>query len=470
MKSQTQTIVLLVAIAGLVGVVAYVRNSVSIKAPPKNESGGTSPESSIGPEPKLEFPVTVVEGAGEFEIHEAGHFDFHFLNSNPEPVEMGFQWKSCKCAKVEAMLVPAETHQAHRAKSVAASASLVVEPVGRILNLLALAVVVEPALQAGWREIVDRASNWQTLMDNDAQGPQERSMTVPAKTSGIVRMSWTGERLGPQRLVAKLWVQWVGDPKSRGGDTSLEVPIVLVPPLRVQPDSVTIPDLRPNQSHDFEFLCWSSTRPSYKIESVQEESGSKCFRFSTQRLQGEELKKASETLNKQMPTRALCVYRVTGTAHERLPDGQQLDLGPFSRRILVKSDIGEVEPLAVKLKGTVRGEIRVGADENRDKVDLKSFEANQGTRAMVILESERLGFNLSIKDKSPAFLDVQLERKPTQSGEVGQRWALRVTVPPRLAFGELPPESAIILVTDSQPPRQIRIPVVGRGKVGLGTR
>jgi hypothetical protein len=58
----------------------------------------------------------------------------------------------------------------------------------------------------------------------------------------------------------------------------------------------------------------------------------------------------------------------------------------------------------------------------------------------------------------PSFLEVTL-KEADKVGLEGKRWKLTVKVPPNRAA--LPEDGIIILETNDQPPRKVRIPVTG---------
>jgi hypothetical protein len=172
-----------------------------------------------------------------------------------------------------------------------------------------------------------------------------------------------------------------------------------------------------------------------------------------------------DQLAKQQESRVLCGYRVDVTVHERISDRVQLELGPFLRRLQLATDLME-EPIGPLLSGVVRGEVQVGTPEDNDRIDLKSFPAEQGTRKQVPIITEP-GTDLigEAIECDPDFLKVQLvQRQPAKDGN-GASWALQVEVPPGRAFGTLPLQSAIYLQLRGNPPRRIRIPVVGNAYV-----
>jgi hypothetical protein len=452
MKSQTQALVLIIVLVGLVGGVTFVRNWISTK--PTQDGPLPPPTSNY----QLSFPVQEAEGVADHEIQRPGHYDFWFKNANPHAVEVGLEWKNCKCSEVDIrLLTPEEEAQVER---------LGLD--GSTISVLEASGGVFPALgpAAALHQEVQRFSNQpESLKRMASEEGKVIPAVVPAQAAGFIRLRWVGRQLGPELLQAKLWGQAPGDQRTREEGPSLRVPVVLVAAIRLSQETVTLDDLLPNDQRRFEFLCWSSTRSQFKLESVKEESGNPCFVTSATPLTGKDLDKAVQELKKPQgpPTQVLCGYRVRVTVNERLPNnGPQLDLGPFDRKIAVTTD-QDPQPLLVTVKGVVRGEITVGTEDSRDKIILKSFSAKKGTSMTVPLESTQPGLKLKIDSVKPDYLEADLEEKGDQGGG-RKRWDLRVTVPPRDVGGMLQ-DSAVILKTESQPPRFIRIPVLGRATV-----
>lgn len=452
MKSQVQVFMLVVAFVVLIGGVAFVRNWIFT---PSEEVVDTTPTPAVTP---LEFPIKVAEGHPEYEVHADGHHDFWFQNPSPQAVEIGLDRTSCTCSHVGVRVLTPEEITLIRQKYLGSTAPVLEGSGGALPTLGPVA-----ALQRNPPKLLDQPDRWQALKDAKS-GHVETVVSIPAHGAGLVRLSWQGRQVGPQRLTATVWVQVAGDSHSRGGRTTLEVPVLFVNPVQVYPEKVPAMTLGPNGKHQFECLCWSSTRPDFQLLSVREEDDNPCFVCTMSRLTGDALNQAAAKLSAQLPLQLLSAYRIAVTVYERLPGkSTQLDLGPFQHHLILKTNQADFDTLTVTVPGTVRGDITVGVGDSRDKIRLPTFPAARGTTATVPIQANHPGLKLVIDSRRPDYLKVALHEHP---GEEGKRWDLTVTVPPGRAAGQMPPESVVILKTQTQPPRLIRIPVVGRAKIG----
>jgi hypothetical protein len=227
----------------------------------------------------------------------------------------------------------------------------------------------------------------------------------------------------------------------------------------VQPPVQKVPDLMPGGQQSVELLCCSTTRDHFKVE-VKELGGDPNFVCQWHPLTKEERDKLVEGINMpgRKPTQIKSGYRVTVTIYEELK-GKHLDMGPFQHTLVLANDL-DFE-LKAELQGTVRGEVQVGTADDRDRIDLGYFRADDGASRTVPLDCARSGLELEVDSKEPSYLEVQ----PLGGGKVlpegGKRWELTVAVPRNLPGDRLPEHSAIILKTKDKPPRRIRIPVVG---------
>jgi hypothetical protein len=469
MKSHTQTLLLVVVLVGLIGGVTFVRNWISSKA----TTVGPTPDP--GKEIWIKFPSTVAGGSREFEAQLPGHHDFEFENDNPETVELGLDSKNCRCSEVEALILSAEEQKKiEREKALAEVAGVLEAPACplQVLGHLAGMNDVE-------RRFLERADHWQSLLGKEESkaAAVETVASVPAQAHGYVRLTWRGKKPGFQKLIATVWTQRPGDPKTRGGRVELTVPVHSLAPIRVHPETVQVPDLKPNQTFKFDCYCFSSTRSEFKLLEAKEETDNPCFQCTVTHLNGPEFDKAVSTLrevpalNSGAPVLVLCAYRISVTVHERLPNnGPQLELGPFARKLLLATDQEEYQYLPVAVNGVVRGEVTVGTDESRDKIVLKTFDSARGASATVPVETTIPGLKLAIQSWEPDYLVVSLDQRVGQGPEGGARWDLKVTVPRSRAVGPMPENSAVILKTGSEPPRMIRVPIKGRATVSLDGR
>ena len=458
MKSQTQTLVLVAVLIGIIGGLAFISNWIWTKSSDRKESE----DETMGLE--IEFPVKAVEGYPIYEAHSRGHHDFLFHNNNAQPVELGAEWKNCQCSQVKVLVLGPEEERKIRIQFPAAAAALVPNAAGGGLILLGTLTgfhhQVHGSLEAPerWTVLMDESSGRQTSTSDEST----LGVLIPENASGFVRLAWRGEKPGSKALLAKVWVQAPGNPKTRGEKTDLMINAVLVPPVQVQPEKIDVSNLNPGERHDFELLCWSATRPGFKLESVREETGNPCFVTSCTPLTGDDLARAVATQSEKGPVRMLTAYRIKGTVYERAAgNGPALDLGPFVHYLALTTDQPEVPPVRVPISGTVRGDITVGTDEARDRIVLKTFVRTKDKEEVVPVETNQPGLGLHVAGWEPKYLEVELKEKGTQA-DGRRRWTLRVKVPRNKASGLMPPDSAVILETDSQPPRRIRVPIIGR--------
>ena len=451
MKSQAQVFMLVVAFVVVIGGIAFVRNWIFTQPEEVPETSAT-PE--VAP---LDFPIKVAEGHPEYEVHAEGHHDFWFQNANAQAVEIGLDRTSCTCSHVGVRVLTAEEAKIIRQDYVGGAAPVLEGSAGLLPTLGPVA-----AMRRQPSKLLDQPDRWLALKDARS-GQVDSVVDIPAHGAGLVRLNWQGRQVGPQRLTATVWVQAAGDSHTRGGRTTLEVPVLFVNPAQVYPETLPAITLEPNGHHQFECLCWSSTRPDFQLLSVREDNENPCFVCTFSRLTGAALTEAATKLSPQLPMRVLSAYRLVVNVYERLPGkGSQLALGPFQHHLVLKTNQADFETLTVNVPGTVRGDIHVGTGDSRDKIRLPTFPASRGTTATVPIEANHPGLKLAIDSFKPDYLVVELREHP---GEEGKRWDLKVTVPPGRAAGEMPPESAVILKTQTEPPRLIRIPVLGRAKL-----
>jgi hypothetical protein len=456
MKSQTQIFVLIVAIVVLVGGITFVRNWFSSKQD-STDDGVNAPAI----ETRLDFNEKVAPGTRECEINGQGHYDFWFQNPNDFAVEIGLDKKSCTCAHVDAFVLTPEEEQLLRKKMAFSAPTVVLDASASALHSLA---GIAATLDQDGKNFLSQSERWQKLLDKD----DTSLMKVPAKTTGIVRLSWRGEKPGGQRLGANVWGQLAGQTKTRNPVATLEVPVTIVPPIQVFPETEAAFTLEPAQSYEFTCLCWSSTRPKFRIKTAREETEDPCFHCSFALLTGEELKKWITTLNANLskttqptPTEVLCMYQVRVKVEERLPGGPQMAMGPFMRKVVLTTDQEDFPSLTINVQGIVRGDFKIGTEDDQHRVILKTFSARRGTSVTVPIVTNLTGVVLQVKSKKPDYLLVHLQAKQRETGDVGQRWDLLVTVPPGRAAGPLARDSEIILSSQGQSYRMIRIPVRG---------
>jgi hypothetical protein len=452
----TQTLLLIVVLVGLIGGVTFVRNWLATTKQSGPDPNGKPPRNSI------EVPYPIAPVVTEQEVHSRGHHDFYFQVSSAEPVEVGVEWTSCKCAKVEVLTLASEEETGfqsliqqwtdYQRKSRSA-------PYPDVRGLDTLLQKISKFLAQ------QKDDRWTVLASAEKQN---QSVTLPGKSCGFFRLTWQNKNPGLVVHGSKIWQQDPGDPKTKNPDqVDLRIPLAVVQPLRVYPDkTVKVPDLNPNQDYSFEAVCWSSTRPAFKLLSVKEESGDPCFVTTVTPLAGEALQKAAELLEKEASARhVLSAYRIDVTIHERLPNnGKQLDLGLFHRKLIFATNQEDIPTLELAVEGVVRGDVTVGTESERDKIVLKTFPARKGKEVSVPLESNQPDMRLTIDSRKPDYLKVNLVERTDAAAPGRKRWDLRVTVPPNGPAGQLV-DCYVKLKTNTE--RYIRIPVVGRATFDL---
>jgi hypothetical protein len=430
MKPVSQIALAMLAVVALVAGITFVKQyQVDGGAPaPVTPTSQASPGKQAA-EVRLHFPTTIWEwkpaADGQFEQRSKGSRDFWFQNDNAVPVELGLKSKSCKCSDVSACVLPPD--QAKRYREASANGGV-------------------PAIPL----------NPQPLEVDELKG-----VTVGPGEGGVVRLAWEDKKEPSEQdrselLVVEVWAQAAG-----GGPKTvnrLELPVTFVPALRVTPPIIPLGDLGLGDEKTAEFKCWSSTRAKFSV-TAKERSGEPCFTCSCTPLASE----ARKDLEKATNSHVLDGYLVRVTVHERLSDTVQMELGPFGRRIDLKSDAG-IEPTSVLVTGVVRGDVTVGTEDDKGRIMLGFFSAKRGITKSVKLTAHRPGLDLRVERVEPEGNPLKVKsltklEPPLPGGR--SKWELSIEVPPGTLSGALPDHSAVRLAMPGNPPRYIRIPVVG---------
>jgi hypothetical protein len=457
--SRFQTVIVILVFAGIVGGLTFVRQWLSPPVPPPVPP--KLPTSGDVQKTHLTFLVPEEGPDGkdwidtfEFEIRPArGHHDFWFRNDNDEPVVTGIDYLSCsKCVTVDLRLLTEEQSQKYRQWLPKAAAAHLAGIPGGVCNL---AGTVAATFQET-DDFLKPSDSWHYLKAGE---DEVQTLTIPAKTSGLVRLGWVGVKVGKERARADLWTELVGKNEPRG-HVKLVMPMMFVAPLIVYPAREQV-ELGPGDHKTLNFYCWSDTNAGFHLQA-NEKDHHPCFTCSWAPLSRDELRDMGKTLRGQTLPTAIFGYRVLVTVSERAPNGQQLDLGDFSREIMLTSPDLDFTPgkneFSIALKGKVQGDLTVGAAAEKDKVDLGIYQSSRGTVKEITLRSPRPDLQLKKISNHPSFLEVAL-KEADRVGLEGKRWKLTVKVPPNRAA--LPEDGIIILETNDQPPRKVRIPVTG---------
>jgi len=441
-----QNILLVIVFAAVIAGLTFARQWLASPAPPptikRTESTSTKP--------LITFAGMIMPGVNYEMTPTRGHQDLLFENTHDEEVELGLDQTSCKCAGVNVTLITAKESDTIRKWLPLAAATQLAAGMTPPLAAPGPALICLNAT----RDIFGDGDRWQRLKREDAQ-----PFRVPPQGQGLLRLEWEGRKAGPERISASLWSELAGKPGSRIY-TTMEMPLTFMAPLMVTPDLVKM-ELGPGDRKTASFWCWSATRAGFHL-AAHEQSSHPCFSCVCRPLVGQELELAQESMKGEKgPPPILFGYHVIVTVAERLDTGTQLDLGHFDRKIVLNSPDVDFSPgireYVVSVQGQVQGEVRVGVPGDRDKVNLGIYAKTRGTTKEVPVETLKPGLKLKLIEQTPSFLAVQL--KETRTSIEGTHYKMTVTVPKNQSY--LPEDSAVILETIDQPPRKVRIPVVG---------
>jgi hypothetical protein len=433
-------VVPLVLFVVIIGVIAWVvQNMPNWRAPvTKNKDAPTSAE-------LFEFPIYYshwekppdltgekvpdqVHYIREFERGEEGRYWYPFKNVTEHPVTLGLGYTSCDCSRLET------THISE------AEYVQIKEQLGKEFN-------PDLAENPAWQ--------WQPMKMTEVDG-----FDVPAGGHGLVRMSWTARKEpgSPLNLKAVLWGRSSKVAKRQGIEVMASA--LVRRPVEVRGTKFDIGELGPNEKQTASFTLWSATRDAVEIKVS---SKNELFDADVQPLTASELKKLQDELRAdRLATNVRCGYRVSVTVHEQ-KGALQMPQGPLYEALDVEVVGGVGDAPRLLVYGVVRGDVQVGSPEDRSRVQLKSFRAADGISKQMVLWTNR-DVILEYESHAPGGVEVKLTKDKSTAAKA--RWLLDVRVPPNAHIGPFEDEHAIILRTGANPPRKIRIPIVGNAAQG----
>jgi len=456
MKFLSQIVLAIVAVVVLVAGVTYLSQFNTTGGGPADTPNSARPPAAEVTE--LDIPMKIFQWvpdfAGQFEVETSGHCDFWFENKKSEPIILGLSSKSCKCSDISVcVLKPEETEPMRRLAGATAAAEIASACQG-VPGFAAMYKDTDKI--TGW---LGAHLDWQPLSVSESQG-----VRVEPQSGGWIRVAFKGEKSNNGRLAIGIWTLADSSVPSPRLSTRLEVPIAYMPVLRTtdalntQVASVSVGDLNYGEEGTVEFQCWSSSRASFSLKA-SESRNDPCFECTCTPMTYDECLKLSE----KVKARVLSGYNVKVTVHEHVASGSQLDLGILSRGVTLTSD-ADIEAVSMNVRGSVAGDIIVGADEDKGRVVLGSFSAKQGQVTTIRLTGLRPGLELQIDRIEPATLDyvkVKSLTKVRTASTGTSDWNLCVEAVPGCPTGKLPTHSAIMLKMLGPNPRNIRIPLVG---------
>ncbi len=368
----------------------------------------------------------------EFEKGDKGHYEFPFRVTGDQPAEIGVAEWNCDCSLAWVCTLPKDEWEKFVKDQQDAPET-------------ETKFAAEPA--------------WQEL-PRDTE--KKKGAKLQPGDHGLLRIAWdgrkgTGARL---RLLLKIWSQPEGRLDQRRIDI-VDVPIVMAPPIMYIPDKAHVGVLGSRDHASAEFDVWSATRDSLDLLKLSEAAPDPLFVVETRVLKPAEMQELQQKLvTLKIPSKVKSALRVVVTVHEQ-KDGKQFDQGPFSRTLpVIFGETVYPDGRGPVVLGRVRGDVEVGSDEEQGKIVLKSFSSRDGLVRKIPLSTEVMA-PLVVESSYPPALKVKLQRSDKESTKTRARWWLTLDVPPGAVSGTLPESSAVVLVLQTNPPRYVRIPVVG---------
>lgn len=370
----------------------------------------------------------------EYERGVEGHYDFPFKNVLRAAAELGLLRVSCDCTYIKVCLLPPsewERVNGELDKDPAANVSFTQEP------------------------------TWHKVTADDHHG-----VKIPADAQGLVRVTWNGRKgTGEQlRIMLQIWAQPEGDEGGRQLE-NIGVPVVMAYPVQYDPGRQYVGILGPSDVGKAEFYLWSATRGPDELKVGVAELNDPLLSTETRPLSPDECKRLADRLKeKKLSTKVRAGFLLTANVYESR-SGQQREQGPFGITLPLLVDELPVEFRGPLVTGSVKGDVEVGSLEEQGKIDLKSFSAAEGTRRTVTVYS-KLDQDLQVESYHPPALQVKLTKVGKDAALGRMRWNLQVAVPPNGFQGTFGEQGVIILRILGNPPRLIRVPVLGTAAVG----
>jgi hypothetical protein len=395
----------------------------------------------------------------ELEHRHPGHQDYWFYNDNDETVRIGAISKSCKCQGVEVFVLP-EGYQARPPLS---------EPIP--VSALPLGVIGRRALGV-YAEERDSVADLESVATAVVLNPDDpkAQVDVPGHRAGWVRMKWTGEKPGRQKLTVKLWEHHAAS----GLEVELERNANFVDPVRVAGNEQTLGNLHQKDlPRTASFYVWSSTRKTFKILKAEPVRLTGLPASADAVVVGEPV---ALTTDQCLRARALlnlresqirCAYRIPVTLQAVAQDGKtSIDIGNFRRRVDVTTDVSD-KHVSMAFSGVMQGSMEIQGVDEAGGISFGSFPCDSEPKRTVFVRSDDPNTKLELdKSRVPEHLRAILSDEPA-NGSTGKIWKLEVKVLPGVN-GVFPREddaryldSAIYVRTIGPSPQSIRLAVRG---------
>ncbi len=343
---------------------------------------------------ELNDPATAESGV-------KGHCDLRFRNLSTKPLSLRLERTDCECAHVEVCVTPDEWKG--------------------LDSQSFLERATEPTLP------------WQKL----EQGGQPFS--VPPRSHGMIRVTWRAFRLGKSAIGIDLRV----NDGEKEVSQKVQTPVNFVEPVLIcseddpKATEIDVGRLKAGEERTANFVCYSTTRDEFALTPAPPSKDS-CVLYGTpQPLTSEELQALAQ---KSGAAQVRAGFRVKVTVREQA-DGHRLDIGPFHRRIVYKTDVYSEHQVTAFVNGTVEGEVMLMDSEGNDYLDFGMIIPNDPKLVTFTLESGDAQLQLSVdEEQTIPFLKIEmLDGKTGKPVEKGKRWRVRAVFRTDALFrGEFP--------------------------------
>jgi len=451
MKFITQIVLPIAIVMALIGGVTFLSHYAG--SPSKSSQRGTA-LIDVGHAAGGAFDLELIGGGDDSEeggppiitgeINSRGYQDYWFKQASSERVEIGLQSRNSACTHVSVVQVSHGNWKEVNRLSAGVAALWIGEGhTGPIPTLAVTALAGHRLAYGQWYN----GFHYPDLNDHELTVAPAGSPDKPYFC--VVQLHWKADMPGPMLVRADLWSQ-KGDRPRR--IRSLEQRVLVVPGLQVAPTWTQFKDLTAKgQRESVTFTCWSPTRSNFSVR-LRDFTNHPAFAFTTEPLTEVECRNVA--LAQKSAVRS--GYRVSVAVTE----SEQLDLGPFSRQIILEGEVGD-KPLTVQAFGVVRGPVQVGTPAEPDIIDLGDFPSRKGSARSVPVVLQGAEDKLTVDSWTPDYLEVKLEPRPAEPG--AQRWELFVRAPAGAVVGKLPGISTVFLKVQGAGSRRLRIPILGQG-------
>jgi hypothetical protein len=447
MRSFLKVAVPVVMIGAVVAVIAYVtqntaRNPASIKI----NLGETKPvEGDV-----IIFDQDLLAAEGperpmEVELASHQHKDFWFHTTQERDVQLTLYHKTCGCADVQLGTFSGMTDKEW--KDLAAAPTL-----GALCHLLQ-SVKFEPLGEQKFNAV----------------------STIPGTPPGqlprpyVLRVNWSVKEPSNKDGNAALSVLVNaivegGAPQQRRCDVKFRV----VPGTGFWPGNVDFGDLGPGSVSTRECVIWSQTRERLdftpRITAAGDYKQSEpCAEISApEKLSDQEMADLVKLLDpkKQLKISLSSAYRLHLTLRERKGD-QQLEMGPFMRRLVIEYQTVPGEDALVRLQPNVsayvRGEVNVLNGDDVGRVSLGTFRFDRPQKLDVRLGSTDSKLELEFDSCTHEKMHVTLGEP--MNIERRREWIMHVELEGNALLGEF--NHHVLLHVKGKPDRRLRIPISG---------